>query len=122
MKKALIVGLNNYPKCELECCVNDAIAIKNLIESNGDGSPNFDVVSITGSCSKGQLQTAVAKLFADDADVALLYFSGHGAEQDGGYLVTTDFTSGSLGVRMEDILSFANNSKCKNKVIILLQN
>lgn len=42
MKKALIVGLNNYPKCELECCVNDAIAIKNLIESNGDGSPNFD--------------------------------------------------------------------------------
>ena len=119
MKKALIVGLNNYPKCELECCVNDAIAIKNLIESNGDGSPNFDVVSITGSCSKGQLQTAVAKLFADDADVALLYFSGHGAEQDGGYLVTTDFTSGSLGVRMEDILSFANNSKCKNKVIIL---
>ena len=28
---------------------------------------------------------AVTKLFADDADVALLYFSGHGAEEDGGY-------------------------------------
>ena len=108
MKKALIVGLNNYPECKLECCINDAIAIKNLIESNGDGSPNFDVVSITGSCSKEQLRTAVAKLFADDADVALFYFSGHGAEQDGGYLVTTDFTSDSLGLRMEDVLSFAN--------------
>ena len=100
MKKALIVGLNNYPKCELECCVNDAIAIKNLIESNGDGSPNFDVVSITGSCSKGQLQTAVAKLFADDADVALLYFSGHGAEQDGGY---TDVERGERGSTEEHL-------------------
>lgn len=31
MKKALIVGLNNYPECKLECCINDAIAIKNLL-------------------------------------------------------------------------------------------
>ena len=46
MKKALIVGLNNYPGCKLEWCDNDAIAMKELIESNGDGSPNFEVISI----------------------------------------------------------------------------
>ena len=119
MKKALIVGLNKYPGCKLEWCDNDAIAIKNLIESNGDGSPNFDVIQIIDSCDKNTLQMAVTKLFADDADVALLYFSGHGAEEDGGYLVTTDFTPDSLGVKMEDVLTLANDSHCKNKVIIL---
>ena len=119
MKKALIVGLNKYPGCELEWCDNDAIAIKNLIESNGDGSPNFDVIQIIDSCDKNTLQMAVTKLFADDADVALLYFSGHGAEEDGGYLVTTDFTPDSLGVKMEDVLTLASDSHCKNKVIIL---
>lgn len=37
MKKALIVGLNDYPNSKLEWCDNDAIAMKELIESNGDG-------------------------------------------------------------------------------------
>lgn len=74
MKKALIVGLNKYPGCELACCSNDAVAMKELIESNGDGSPNFDVVAITDSCTKKNLKIHIEKLFADDADIALLYF------------------------------------------------
>lgn len=120
MKKALIVGLNQYPiGSELDWCDNDAMAIKNLMESNGDGSPNFDVKQIIDQCDQRTLQTAINKLFADEADVALLYFSGHGAEADGGYLVTTDYCNGSLGVRMTDILKMANDSKCKNRVIIL---
>ena len=119
MKKALIVGLNNYPGCALDWCDNDAVAIKDLIESNGDGSPNFDVVSIIGSCSKNAFYDAIEKLFSDDVDIALLYFSGHGADADGGYLCTTDFTSRDFGVRMTDILQLANNCRCKNKVIIL---
>lgn len=119
MKKALIVGLNKYPGCALDWCDNDAVAMKSLIESNGDGSPNFEVVPITGSCSKDALFNAIKKLFSDDADIALLYFSGHGADADGGYLCTTDFTDKNLGVKMTDILQLANNSRCKNKVIIL---
>lgn len=43
MKKALVVGLNDYPECELKCCSNDANSISDLLEANGDGSPNFDV-------------------------------------------------------------------------------
>lgn len=119
MKKALVVGLNNYPGCELEWCDNDAIAIEELIESNGDGSPNFDVISIIDSCSQADLNIAIQKLFADDADIALLYFSGHGYGESGGYLCTTDFSEANYGVRMTDVLMYANNSKCKNKVIIL---
>ena len=119
MKKALIVGLNNYPGCKLEWCDNDAIAMKELIETNGDGSPNFDVISIIDSCTKHNLRIAIEKLFADDVDVALLYFSGHGADLDGGYLCTTDFSGTDYGVRMTDVLEWANKSHCKNKVIIL---
>lgn len=119
MKKALIVGLNNYPGRELEWCNNDAIAMKELIESNGDGSPNFEVVPIIDNCSKSNLMSAIGKLFADDADIALLYFSEHGADIDGGYLCTTDFSGSNYGVKMTDVLEMANKSRCKNKVIIL---
>ena len=119
MKKALIVGLNKYPNNELSWCDNDAIAMKNLIESNGDGSPNFDVRSIVDTCSRSQLSLAIEQLFEGNADISLLYFSGHGADKDGGYLCTTDFSEDSLGVRMSDILYWANESHCKNKVIIL---
>ena len=119
MKKALIVGLNNYPDNELECCNSDAIAMKELLESNGDGSPNFEVVEITDRCTKKELKEHIEKLFADDADIALLYFSGHGADSDGGYLCTTDCSENDYGVRMTDVLEMANKSQCKNKVIIL---
>ncbi len=56
MKNALIVGLNKYPKgSELKWCDNDDMAIKKLIESNGDGSPNFDVRQIISECEKEKL-------------------------------------------------------------------
>lgn len=119
MRKALVVGLNNYPDCELDWCDNDAIAMKELLESNGDGSPDFDVMPIIDSCTKEQLRTAIEQLFMGNDDIALLYFSGHGADTDGGYLCTTDFSGSDYGVRMTDVLAWANNSKCKNKVIIL---
>lgn len=119
MKKALIVGLNDYPGCELKCCNNDAIAMKELLEINGDGSPNFDIILTTGTCPKYKLINDIKRLFADDADVALFYFSGHGNDSDGGYLCTTDFRENDYGVSMIDVLKWANQSHCKNKVIIL---
>ena len=68
---------------------------------------------------KNNLTLAIGKLFADDADIALLYFSGHGADIDGVYLFTTDFSESNYGVKMTDVLEMANKSRCKNKVIIL---
>ena len=120
MKKALIIGLNKYPNCPLSWCDNDAIAIKDLIESNGDGSPNFDVELITDECSKEELDNFIERLFEGDSEMALLYFSGHGMDKDGGYLCTTDFLlNETYGVKMLDILDLANKSNCKNKIIIL---
>ena len=102
MKKALLVGLTKYPNCELNWCDNDAIAMKELLEANGDGSPNFEIMLETDSCTYDSLLMKIERLFADDADIALFYFSGHGSEKDGGYLCTTDYCN------IENVRRFKN--------------
>lgn len=123
MKKALIVGINDYPSSPLNGCVNDANSIGTILESNGDGSPNFGLRMITcpsTNITRSVLREAIEQLFEGDSDMALLYFSGHGyIKSTGGYLVTTDAKKYDEGVSMDDVLSLANQSKAKNKVILL---
>lgn len=123
MKKALIVGINDYPSSPLAGCVNDANAIATLLETNGDGSPNFDaklLISPGQRISRPILRESIERLFDSECDMALLYFSGHGhIKSSGGYLVTTDASRYDEGVSMDEILTIANDSKAKNKVIIL---
>ena len=123
MRKALVVGIDNYPSSPLNGCVNDANAISNTIKTNGDGSPNFDVKLITSPSdvvTRSNLREAIEKLFSGDSDMVLLYFSGHGfIKSTGGYLVTIDANRYDEGVSMDEILNLANQSKAKNKVIIL---
>ncbi len=118
--KALVVGINDYPGCELTGCVNDAQEIANLLKTNGDGSPNFDVKLALNTKTKSELYTLLKSLFEEgEADIALFYFSGHGSNEMAGKIVTPDFQNHDLGVSMTDILSMANKSKSKNSVIIL---
>lgn len=44
MRKALVVGIDNYPNAQLKGCVNDAAVVAQLLRNNGDGSPNFGVL------------------------------------------------------------------------------
>ena len=123
MKKALVVGINDYPSSPLSGCVNDANSLAAILESNGDGSPNFGIRLLTcpsTDITRPVLREAIEQLFAGDSDMALLYFSGHGyIKSTGGYLVTVDAKKYDEGVSMDDILSLANQSKARNKVIIL---
>jgi len=120
MRRALIVGIDKYPGAILNGCVNDASAVATIIETNGDGSPNFDVELMTDVPTRAELLEAIVKLFDGEVDVALLYFSGHGSmNMIGGYIVTPDFNRMEPGISMNDILTLANQSKVKNKVIIL---
>lgn len=123
MRKALIVGINNYPSSPLAGCVNDANALATIIESNGDGSPNFGVRLLTCpgiQITRPVLREAIELLFAGDSDMTLLYFSGHGyIKSTGGYLVTVDAKKYDEGVSMDEVLDLANQSKAKNKVVIL---
>ena len=117
MKKALIIGIDDYPNAKLNGCVNDASSIAELLQTNGDGSPNFEVSLQLNVKTKADLLENIEKLFDGDTEASLLYFSGHGSDK--GHLVTPDYNGKDLGVLMSEILGYANNSKCKNKIIIL---
>lgn len=123
MRRALVIGINDYPKAPLYGCVNDANAIAATLETHGDGSPNFAIKLLTSpneSITRPVLREAVEKLFQSDCEIALLYFSGHGViRSSAGYVVTTDFTKYDEGVAMSEILAFANKSAAKNRVVII---
>lgn len=126
MRKALVVGIDYYPKgSSLYGCVNDAHTVKSALERHSDGSINFDVKILTGTgptdvVGRAQLRAAVQALFADDHDIALFYFAGHGyIDAAGGYLLSSDSVEGHDGLSLHDVVTFANDSKAKNKVIML---
>ena len=120
MRKALIVGIDNYTQCPLHGCCNDADAVARVLEENGDGSPNFSVKIEKDVCSKAKLRGLIEDCFSGDADIALFYYSGHGhIDSVGGYLVTPDFTNHDYGVSLQEVLAIANASRCKDKIIVL---
>jgi len=143
-KKALVVGIDNYPSKPLTGCVNDARAIAQLFARHGNGEPNFDVELVTapqpnadgntpgppdpetesspkGGITRVMLRQKVRDLFMDgNSDITLFYFSGHGMITSiGGFVITTDTESYDEGVAMDEILSYANESKAREKIIIL---
>lgn len=120
MRKALLVGIDNYVNSPLCGCCNDAEEVGRQLEKNGDGSPNFAIKKKLNVSTKGELRKLVEECFAGGEDVALFYYSGHGyVDTIGGYLVTPDYSAGDYGVSFQDVLTIANNSKCKDKIIIL---
>jgi hypothetical protein len=127
MRKALIVGIDNYRHMNrLSGCVNDAVAIRNALERHADDAVNFVGPRILTAArpeeivERGELKDAVRELFADDAEIALLYFAGHGYIEDtGGFLCTSDCRKGDDGLPLSELMTLASQSKAKNKVIIL---
>lgn len=126
-RKALVVGVDHYPHIgDLSGCVNDAYAVKQMLDRHADGSVNFQTPKLmvgTGSADlveRKELKEAARELFADDNDVALFYFAGHGyIESTGGYLCTGDCKTGDDGFPLSELMDFANKSKARNKIIII---
>lgn len=126
MRKALVVGINYYKHgSSLFGCVDDANSVKSALATHSDGSVNFDVRLLTGTgrtdeVSRTNLKDSVKALFADDSEIALFYFAGHGhIETTGGYLLTCECKSGDDGLPLDDVLTLANESNARNKIIVL---
>lgn len=127
VRKALIVGIDHYDHYgSLSGAVNDAHNVRSVLERNADGTLNFATPNLlTGTgpsapVSRTHLREAVEELFKDDADVALLYFAGHGYIDDtGGFLCASDCKSGHDGLALHEIMAMADQSPARNKVIIL---
>ncbi|MCK1714154.1 caspase family protein [Bradyrhizobium sp. 143] len=126
MRKALIVGIDHYEHIRnLGGCVNDAHEVKAMLDRHADRSVNFGTKIVVGTgpkdvVTRGELKDAVRELFADDTDVSLFYFAGHGyIESTGGYLCAGDCKTGDDGLPLSDIMSLANDSPARNKIVIL---
>jgi Caspase domain len=127
MRRALVIGIDNYPTAPLNGCVNDAVRIAQSLQRHADGSPNFDVVLLTSndnSCDLQEIDSAVARLFEGDADTVVLFFAGHGLideEKNVGFLVTTDGSKPTWGYSLNDLITKANQAypRIKSTVIIL---
>jgi hypothetical protein len=120
MKKALVVGINQYPFAPLHGCVRDATDFAQLIETNSDKSANFSVLLKTDVMRRHNLRELIVDLFSGRNEAALFYFSGHGyLNEYGAYLLTPDHRKYDEGISMTEILSLANKSASTNKIIIL---
>ena len=127
MRKALVVGIDHYDHIDsLRGAVNDAHSVKTALERHADGTLNFAqprLMTGTGPGSgvaRSELRAAVQELFAEDSDVALFYFSGHGyIDSTGGFLCASDCNAGDDGLALSDVMAFANQSPAKNKVILI---
>jgi hypothetical protein len=126
MRKALIVGINYYQNINsLRGCVNDAYSVKSVLDRHADGSINFGTSLMVATdasslISRKNLKEKAIELFRDDSDVAFFYFSGHGyLESTGGYLITSDCSTGDDGLPMNELLLIANDSPARNRIVVV---
>jgi len=126
MRKALIVGINNYQHVgRLSGCENDARKIANILSRNDNMSKNFACEVLLSSekpVTESKLRGSLRKLFQHEADVALFFFAGHGYLDDklGGFLVTQDGSKEDYGVFMREVIDFANSSQNKIKEVVII--
>ncbi len=125
-REALIVGIDQYYGRDipnLSGCVNDANNMIDQLKTNYDGTENCQCTPLLAgndSITAPSLIEAVADLFSKDLELALFYFAGHGTVNNlGGYLVTQEAGNYYSGVPMLNILTLANDSKCREVFIIL---
>jgi len=127
MRRALVIGIDDYPTKPLHGCVNDATTFATLLESHEDGSPNFEVKLITSNeteVSNDLLYSSIHGLFDGDAETVLLFFAGHGyidSFTNLGFIIAQNGQRGSWGFALYEILELANKAypKIKSSVIIL---
>ena len=126
MRKALVVGIDNYENSPLVGCEKDANRIADLLETNGDGSPNFEVmrlISDTEDVTTEILMGALEKLFQGEAETAIFYFAGHGIINEAtnnGFIVTSNGSKPNWGIPLADIVTLASkNTKIRTSVIML---
>ncbi|KAA5535106.1 caspase family protein [Taibaiella lutea] len=120
MKRALLVGIDNYPYSPLYSSVKDATNMAYLLEWHANGTKNFDVKLETEVFTKAVLRKLIVELFSGDEETVLFYFSGHGLlNVSGGHIVTPDRKDYDEGILLDEILRLANNCKARNKIIIL---
>jgi uncharacterized caspase-like protein len=139
-RRALLVGIAAYDHFPyLTGTIEDAFAMRELLQYHGNRDPNFDCHLLLGAPTEtiadsetnsqgahlaygvtyNRLRSALEELFAFE-DMALFYYSGHGyPSEQGRYLVTQDGTGVLPGMLMNDVLELANRSPAREIVLLI---
>ena len=123
-RKALLVGINDYPGHKLKYCVKDTQELHKLLSTHYDGAPNFSCEVLTSSAlrpvTKSILASSLKQLLLNNSELVLFYFSGHGySDEMGTYLVAQDAAQDDPGISLCSIINLINKSEAKQKIIIL---
>ena len=125
VRKALLVGIDDYADDPLDGCVADAHAMATMLKHHADGELNFSTLTFTSQdeeITRAFLRDRLAELFdaSDNADL-LFYFAGHGAVSPlGAELVTTDYQApSSWGVSVHDLALLVNDSHARSVTVVL---
>jgi hypothetical protein len=122
-RKAIIVGIDNYPGAALKGCGRDANDLFRMLQRNADEEKtiNFDaeVYTDTEISTAGKLNNLIEELFKGDHDIALFYFSGHGTKTPHGTVLAAPDYLTNPGVPIKHVLETAAASTIRTKIIIL---
>lgn len=89
LKKALIIGINDYPNSKLNHCINDATDIKNALQRIV-----FQILKGI-HCNKKKFDDLIKDFIKgiESQDLILLYFAGHGNQfEDKNYLLPAGYS------------------------------
>jgi hypothetical protein len=101
MKKAFLVGINNYPNSPLRGCVNDVLLVYKIL-SEKFGFNNVDINIITDAqATKFNILNGLKKLTSNikSGDIIYFHYSGHGSQ-----VVVKDWTNNSEPDGRDEIL------------------
>lgn len=124
-RAAICIGINDYDYVSsLSGCENDASSIHARLSKHHDGSPNVAsrlCVSSETRLTKAELRRLATELFTKpELEVAVFYFAGHGSRTDSGpFLISQDARDGDEGLAMGDLITKANESTARERIIIL---
>jgi uncharacterized caspase-like protein len=105
-KRALIIGINEYPRDSLQYCINDATDLKEALQRI-----KFDVTAGI-NCNRNEfyhiVDTFVGTIKRND--LVLFYFAGHGKQMgDQNYLLPSDYNYDYRGHERDYIANHAIN-------------
>ncbi|MEZ5382882.1 MAG: caspase family protein [Microthrixaceae bacterium] len=123
MKRALLVGVDTYAEFgDLHGCVNDVEALRPLLSRNHDRTINFNCQARVepSETSRDSLLNDVRRLLGPGAEVALLYFAGHGhGSGDDVSLCVSDGTEAAPGLPLSQVLGEVRRSAVPEVIIVL---
>lgn len=124
IKRALFIGIDDYAVKPLPGSVIDAKRMYHLFSQHENGHPNFAsdlLIPHNGiPVTFAKMQQKIEDLLLEEADAALLYFSGHGSKNlYGGFLVSQDATQTTPGMSFKSILRLVRKSPIKEITVII---